>query len=231
MGGGRDRGKFNKRGGRGGGRSFQAESAAEIELRNERLAQFDQARSRRRADAEDDSDDGSDAEVEDVKNEVSNISLGGEGDNEDEQNTGERPMTRRERENAEKERKAAEYRRLHQLGLTDEYKRDMEKLAEVKKRREQAEAKAKADKEGEEALEKERKLKAEAAGAFSDDKNDEKKKKKSKKKDSDVPKLDKITIKKMKPTQLKEALKARKLDIQGNAKALTQRLLDYEASR
>jgi len=43
--------------------------------------------------------------------------------------------------------------------------------------------------------------------------------------------LDKITIKKMKPTQLKEALKARNLDIQGNAKELMERLIEYEAAR
>lgn len=35
----------------------------------------------------------------------------------------------------------------------------------------------------------------------------------------------------MKPALLKEALKERGLDIQGNAKALTKRLLDYEAAR
>lgn len=42
MGGQRDRGKYNKRGGRGGGRSFQATSAEEIELRDTRIAAFDQ---------------------------------------------------------------------------------------------------------------------------------------------------------------------------------------------
>ena len=46
-----------------------------------------------------------------------------------------------------------------------------------------------------------------------------------------MPKLDKLAVKKMKPTQLKEALKVRGLDIQGNSKDLTQRLLDYEANR
>jgi hypothetical protein len=35
----------------------------------------------------------------------------------------------------------------------------------------------------------------------------------------------------MKPAACKEALKERGLDIQGNAKALTQRLLDYEKDR
>ena len=35
----------------------------------------------------------------------------------------------------------------------------------------------------------------------------------------------------MKPAQLKEALKERGQDIQGNAKALLDRLLKYEAER
>ena len=57
------------------------------------------------------------------------------------------------------------------------------------------------------------------------------KKKKKKSKEKSIPKLTKIQIKKMKPTQMKEALKERSLDIQGNAKILTQRLLDFEAAR
>ncbi len=40
-----------------------------------------------------------------------------------------------------------------------------------------------------------------------------------------------ITIKKMKPAALKEALKAHGCDIQGNAKALTARLSEFEANR
>merc|ERR1712150_67861 len=135
-----------------------------------------------------------------------------------------RPMTRKEREEKEKERKAAEYRRRHELGLTDEYKRDMAKLAEVKKRREEAKQRAAEEKEQSE-LEKE--LNEEVAAS----KKEEKKKKKKKDKGEEIPKLDKISIKKMKPTQLKEALKLRGLDIQGNAKALTERLLTYEVDR
>ena len=46
-----------------------------------------------------------------------------------------------------------------------------------------------------------------------------------------IPKLDKIAIKKMKPAALKEALKERDLEYQGNAKELQKRLLDYEAAR
>ena len=55
-----------------------------------------------------------------------------------------------------------------------------------------------------EALEAERKKQAEAVGAI----DDGEKKSKKKSKDS-IPKLDKIKIKKMKPTQLKEQLKLR----------------------
>lgn len=139
------------------------------------------------------------------------------------------PMTRREREEKEKEAKAAAYRKRHEAGLTEEYKRDMAKLAEVKARREAAQAKAKAEEEAAKQAEEERKKAVEAANAGdSDDEDGGKKKKKGK---SSIPKIDKIAIKKMKPAQLKEALKERGLDIQGNAKALQTRLLDYEAAR
>ena len=49
--------------------------------------------------------------------------------------------------------------------------------------------------------------------------------------DGAIPKLTKIEVKKMKPAVLKEHLKERGLDIQGNAKALTERLLNYEKDR
>jgi hypothetical protein len=58
--------------------------------------------------------------------------------------------------------------------------------------------------------------------------------KKSSKKSSSkpkIPKLDKIAIKKMKPAQMKEALKERGLDIQGTAKELQDRLIKYESER
>lgn len=143
------------------------------------------------------------------------------------------PMSRREREEKEKEEKAAAYRRKHELGLTEEYKRDMEKLAEVKTRREAGEAKARAEKEAIEQAESERKAAADAANAaFSDDEDeDDKKKKKGKKTKPVIAKIDKITIKKMKPAQLKEALKERDLEIQGSAKELMTRLLAYEENR
>ena len=46
------RGKGNKRGGRGGNQKFAAQSAEEIEIRNQRLAEFDAQRQQRRAEAE-----------------------------------------------------------------------------------------------------------------------------------------------------------------------------------
>ena len=61
-----------------------------------------------------------------------------------------------------------------------------------------------------------------------DDSDDGKKKKK---KEKSIPKLSKIEIKKMKPAQMKDALKERGLEIQGNAKTLTKRLVDYEEAR
>jgi len=89
--------------------------------------------------------------------------------------------------------------------------------------------------------EDERRKKALAAGALSvsddedeDDDEDNKKNSKKKKDKGDkggIPKLDKIAIKKMKPALLKEALKLRELDIQGTAKELMQRLIDYEENR
>lgn len=141
------------------------------------------------------------------------------------------PMTRREREEKEKEEKAAAYRKRHEAGLTEEYKRDMAKLAEVKARRDAAAAKVKAEQEAADLAEAERKKAVESANADRSDDDDDDGKKKKKKGKSSIPKIDKIAIKKMKPAQLKEALKERGLDIQGSAKDLQARLLEYEENR
>jgi hypothetical protein len=230
---GRDKGKFNKRGGRGS-THFQATSAEEIEQRNSRIAELDEQRSKRRAEA-DDAEGGGGGEEKDVADAAKKVASLNVAENPN-RDAEEKPMTRKQREQADRERKAAEYRRRHELGLTDEYKRDMEKLAEVKRRREASQKKAAEAKEAEEAQETDRLSQlarataAAAAESDSDEEDDKKKKKKSKKKVS-IPKLDKIVIKKMKPTALKEALKERGLEIQGNAKALTARLLKFEAER
>ena len=112
-----------------------------------------------------------------------------------------------------------------------EHKRNLAKLEAVRKRREEAEKRRKAEEEAAAAIEEERKAKVAALQGDDSDDEDDGKKKKKKSKAKDIPKLSKIEIKKMKPAQMKEALKERGLDIQGNAKALTARLLEYETSR
>ena len=201
------RGRHNKR---GGGSRFAAQSAEEIEQRNARLEELDELRSKRREEAAAEEEA---AEAEAVGERVASMNIGEGGE------------TRKQREEREKEEARVAYRKKHEAGLTEEYKRDMEKLAEVKKRREEAAAKAKMEEEAALAQEEERKKAAAAVNADSE----EKKKKKSKK--EGPPKLDKIAIKKMKPAQMKEALKERGLDIQGNKTQLTERLLKYEAER
>ena len=268
------RGKGKRGGGRGGGKRFAAQSAEEIEQRNERLATFDAARAKRRADADaekegggDDDDESVDSAQRDAEREammvgrrVADMSVeddedgdwvekeykpkGTEGiievDNPNKQKVkmtkvkdmaGEAaPMlTRKEREEKEKEAKAAHYRKRHEAGLTEEYKQDMAKLNAVKARREAAAAKVAAANEPERLAEEERKKAVEVANAArAEDKEGGGKKKKGK---AGIPKLDKIAIKKMKPALIKEALKERGLDIQGNAKALQARLLEYEQAR
>ena len=268
------RGKGKRGGGRGGGKRFAAQSAEEIEQRNERLAEFDAARAKRRADADDedgDDDKSVDSATREAEREamlvgrrVAEITVADDDDEDD----GDRvekeykpkgveglvevdnpnkapvkmtklkdmgaevvPMTRREREEKEKEEKAAAYRKRHELGLTEEYKSDMAKLAEVKARRAAGEAKVRAEKEAADQAEAERKKAFEAANAALSDDEDEGGKKKKKKSKPVIPKLDKIAVKKMKPAQLKEALKERELEIQGSAKELMARLLTYEENR
>ena len=123
--------------------------------------------------------------------------------------------------------------RLWLVTTQADHNRNMAKLAEVRQRREEAEKRRKAQEtEDTKQMEEEReKMKATLYDDDDDDDDTNKKKKSSKSNKSNIPKLDKIVIKKMKPTQMKEALKERGLDIQGNAKQLQQRLLDYEADR
>ncbi|KAG1699072.1 hypothetical protein DVH05_014443 [Phytophthora capsici] len=119
-------------------------------------------------------------------------------------------LSRREREAIEKERAAAYYLKKHLAGETDEAKKDLARLAEVKRRREEAE---------------QRKKEEEAAAA-----EREKAKKKVQVKDDDEP-LDARAIKALKPAVLKEKLKERDLSTQGQKKELIQRLIDYENER
>lgn len=163
------RGKYNKR---GGGSRFAATSAEEIEQRNARLEELDEQRSKRREEAEKEEQQ----QAEAVGERVASMKIGSsEGE------------TRKQREDRQKEEARAAYRKKHEAGLTEEYKRDMEKLAEVKKRREAAAAKAKMEEDAAKTEEEDRKKKVAAANTD----NGEKKKKKK----EGIPKLDKITIK------------------------------------
>ncbi|ETK84939.1 hypothetical protein, variant [Phytophthora nicotianae] len=119
-------------------------------------------------------------------------------------------LSRREREAIEKERATAYYMKKHLAGETEEAKKDLARLAEVKRRREEAE---------------QRKKEEEAAAA-----EREKAKKKVQVKDDDEP-LDARAIKALKPAVLKEKLKERDLSTQGQKKELIQRLIDYENER
>jgi len=132
------------------------------------------------------------------------------------------PLSRKEREAKEKEAAAERYRARHAAGLTEEYKKDMARLEEVKRRREEARDKEEEKKRlEEETAEEIRKQKERMASKVE----------KKGKEEGGLEKLDKIQIKKMKPAVLKEKLKERGLAIQGNAKTLVARLLDYESKR
>ncbi|CAI5740841.1 unnamed protein product [Hyaloperonospora brassicae] len=119
-------------------------------------------------------------------------------------------LSRREREAIEKERAEAYYLKKHLAGETDEAKKDLARLAEVKRRREEAEQR----KQDEEAAAAERAKSGKTVQV----------------KDDDEP-LDARAIKALKPAALKEKLKERDLSTQGQKKELVQRLIDYENER
>mmetsp|Transcript_5761 Transcript_5761/g.14385 ORF Transcript_5761/g.14385 Transcript_5761/m.14385 type:complete len:196 (-) Transcript_5761:492-1079(-) len=193
------RGKFNKR---GGGRRVDAQSADEIEQRNQRLAEFEESRAKRRAEEEEAENGGVDGESE------GNAEKPGKKTGDSEKGKGASAPV--------------------QTTSAEDHKKNLAKLEMVRKRREQAEARRKVEQEAELAQELDRKARLKKVGGDDSD-DDGKKKKKSKAKE--IPKLTKIAIKKMKPSQMKDALKERGLDIQGNKNALTTRLLEYEANR
>lgn len=125
-------------------------------------------------------------------------------------------LTRKEREVIEEQRKKAAYMKKHAAGETAEAKVDLARLAEVKKRREDAKKKKEADEAAAKAAEEERKKAAAAAAAAGAGGGG----------DDEDEKLDAREIKKMKPPQLKEHLKARGLSTQGAKKDLIARLLE-----
>lgn len=208
------RGKFNKR---GGGPRLDAESAEEIELRNARLAELEEEREKRRAEAEEDDDEEKGEGGDEKKKELGAID-----------ETKEVAAPEKAKASDKKGDKKGEPTKAA-ITTQAEHNRNIARLAEIRRRREEAEAKRKLEEEEAAALEEERKKMA--AMALEEAEKEEDSKKKSSSKKSSIPKLDKIAIKKMKPALLKEALKERGLDIQGNAKQLQQRLLDYETSR
>jgi len=193
------RGKFNKR---GGGKRLDAQSADEIEQRNQRLAEFEENRTKRRAEEEEAENGGGDDGKEGSDDKPGPKS----GDSE----KGKEPPT------------------PVQVTSAADHKKNMAKLEIVRKRREKAEVRRKAEEEAELAVDMERKTHLKDIG---DDDSEDGGKKKKKSKAKEMPKLTTIVIKKMKPSQMKDALKERGLDIQGNKNALTARLLEYEGNR
>ncbi|KAJ8602928.1 hypothetical protein CTAYLR_001496 [Chrysophaeum taylorii] len=220
-----------KKGGRGsrGGRRHFVTSAEDLEKRNSNIEQYQKSRQARR----DDESSGSEAEeevgeeervmqMERLREEVGELSAerkpkGVEGVIEvanpnlaRKQHKKARDMeeaapelTRREREELEKQRAAEAYRKRHAEGKTDEYKADMERLQAARKRREEEAA----ARESAPTVDAKR---AEAAAAADNDDDD---------------KLDARAVKALKPAQLKEHLKARGLSTQGQKKDLVARLI------
>ena len=147
---------------------------------------------------------------------------------------GQKPeLTRREREELDRQRRAAAYAKKHAAGQTDEAKADLERLRAAKARREAAEASR--AKETEEEARQKALAKAQMEmmqGAQTLDKVGTELARELGKgsffevADEAPPKLDKRKVKKMKPAQLKEELKLRGLSIQGNAKELVARLTE-----
>eukprot|EP00946_MAST-07B_sp_MAST-7B-sp1_P000687 g687.t1 len=123
-------------------------------------------------------------------------------------------LSRREREIFEKEAADRALMKATAAGETAQAKKDMARLAEMKKRREAKKAKRLAkEKAAQEAAKEQERLAAEAAQGGGDDSGDE----------DDIP--TKIEIKKMKPSAVKERLKKKKLSTQGSKKVIIERLL------
>jgi hypothetical protein len=204
--------KFNKR---GGGQRVDAQSADEIEERNARLAEFEEKRAARRSEEDEEDDE----EADDA---------GGDGGDDDDKT----PKTGIGGGGSAKPKKDDD-KPVQQTSAAD-HRKNLAKLEAVRKRREEAEARRKAEQELEIAMELDRKAKIaslEEDDDDDDDDGDDGKKKKKKSGKSSIPKLSKIEIKKMKPAIMKEALKERGLEIQGNAKTLMARLIEYEENR
>eukprot|EP00595_Chromulina_sp_UTEXLB2642_P002432 CAMPEP_0196763658 /NCGR_PEP_ID=MMETSP1095-20130614/4472_1 /TAXON_ID=96789 ORGANISM="Chromulina nebulosa, Strain UTEXLB2642" /NCGR_SAMPLE_ID=MMETSP1095 /ASSEMBLY_ACC=CAM_ASM_000446 /LENGTH=263 /DNA_ID=CAMNT_0042117283 /DNA_START=37 /DNA_END=828 /DNA_ORIENTATION=- len=166
-------------------------------------------------------------------------------------NTEDVGMSRREREAIEAAERKADYERRHLAGETEQAKADLARLAIVRQKREEARLKREA--EGRAPGYTQRGIESSSDDSESDDENIPKSKAVApvpptaalseaaakKKANAEAPdkgvdtetKLKAIDIKKMNADALKEHLKARNLDIQGQKKDLMKRLIDYEATR
>lgn len=121
-------------------------------------------------------------------------------------------LSRKQEKELEARRKAAAERVSQD---SEQARSDLKRLEEVKKRREQ-QRKAKLEQEARRKKEEE-----EAASKAAQAKKDSKD-------DGGIPKLDMRAIKKMKPAQMKEALKVRGLSTQGNKNDLMKRLAEAQ---
>lgn len=155
-------------------------------------------------------------------------------------------MSRREREALEAARRKADYERRHLALETEQAQADMARLAIVRQRREEARLKREAEgrapgysQYGVESDDEEGgppKPKATPAAPVVLSEAQEKKKAAAlastdESQSDQLPILKAMDIKKMSADALKDHLKARKLDIQGQKKDLIKRLCDYEAAR
>eukprot|EP00943_MAST-04B_sp_MAST-4B-sp1_P008305 g8305.t1 len=129
-------------------------------------------------------------------------------------------LTRKEREQFEKEAAERRYWKAMENGTHAQAKKDKKRLEEVKKRRE--EAKKQREKE---ATEKEA-MNQRALEAAQANNNDKTKDGGADAEKNEILALDKVSIKKMKPAMMKEKLKVLGLSYQGNKKALEKRLLE-----
>lgn len=162
-------------------------------------------------------------------------------------------MSRKEREVLEAQRRKEDYMRRHLAGETEAAKADLDRLALVRKRREEARLKAETegrapgmsayglpDDEDEDGGKPSSSEVAKATSAVADMIISESAAKKraaalaeaaAPGPEDSLPKLKSMDIKKMNGDALKDALKARGLNVQGQKKDLIQRLIDYEAAR
>ncbi len=160
-------------------------------------------------------------------------------------------LSRREREALEAARRKADYDKRHAEGKTEAAKADLARLAEVKRRREEAMAKCIAEgrKPGwtADGLDEDSgsdseipptnaapKPKAAAAPPPQLTEAEQRKKAAAMEESTtsgEIPKLSTIEIKKLNADGLKDNLKARGLSTQGQKKDLIKRLTDYEAAR